>query len=1022
MFFFLQKKSFTLLLLLLGIIAGFYSLAQMTKESAPEIVISIVRVQTLYPGASPLQVEESVTNIIENSLVGGIKNVKSVTSNSGQSVSSIILEFDSGVDIREALDDVQNKVDGVVGDLPSDAQEPLVQQIKFNDEPIYIFAMTSREPLTNLRAQADAIEDEILKVKGVSRVEVSGIPEREINIVLDNTKLAQFGLNANDVSRAIQFADRSIPPGSIEINEREYGLYFDTGVEKTEDLENIIISEKNGSYVFVRDIALRIEDGLAESSSLSRVTLSEKPAQQAVIFSVFKQTGGDITKLVRDVKKQTNGFIKESGSVDTEFVTTFDAAGEIQKSLRDLTSSGVQAVLIVLLVLILGLGVREALTASMAIPLSFVLAFIGMLATGSTINFVSLFALIIVIGILIDSAIVIVEGISDSLAEGDTFMLSSQKALQTFGKPVIAGTFTTISVFVPLLLLSGITGQFIASIPKAVIVVLIASLIVALIFIPLIAGWLFRFKFTEPKWLTQGREKTFTYIGAKYEQLLRFVLSSRKVKVKFLALLTILFIGSFVLVGSGLIKSEFFPSDAPESLYVDIEVPVQTTLEETARQVEDVESFIMSVPHVSSITTTVGSGSFFSEGGSGSNYANITVDFPDKKYGDGIAQTLRGHFKTYTDKEVTLVVPEGGPPVGAPVVLKFVGPDLGELSRVTQQAADILREIPGTTEVTTTIDEGATDISLRVRPDRLAQVGLTAFDVSQIINATVSGVETSKIRYAGYGDVDVFVKVALNAQARDHTQTNEITFDVLKTLPVQTPRQGEVLLGSLIEEDLRQAASVIRHEEGLRVFSASSNLLPDFVANDVFDSFNERTEEIGIPDDVELIVGGEADEGAEAVAELGAMLIFGILLVIFVLVFQFNSFSQTAIIMSVVPLGLIGVLWGIFIIGSTLSFTAMLGFIALVGVVINDSIILVDVMNTLVAKGDENPVINGALSRLRPVILTTATTVFGMIPLLYVSKVWVPFAFAVITGLTFATILTLILIPMLYQKFGIKKK
>jgi len=1019
MFFFLRKKSFTLFLLILSIIAGLYSLNQIPREASPEIIISIINITTSYPGASPLDVEESITNVLENSLIGGIKNVKNIDSRSIESVSSITIEFTTDVDIREALSDVQNRVDEVSSDLPSTANEPLVQQLKFNDQPVYIFAMTSSQSLTALRKQADEIKEDITSVKNVSKVQVSGIPEREINIILDSSKLSLFALNANDISSAIRNSDTVLPPGSISFDERNYRLYLSNNILSIDDLGSIIIAERNGVYIFVRDVALRIEDGLAEQTSSSRVGIDNGPPQQAILFSIFKQEGGDITELVKNVEDSVQNTLTQENS-EASFVTVYSAAAEIQKSLSDLVFSGLQTVLIVLIILSLGLGIREAIIAGIAIPLSFTIAFIGLPLTGSTINFLSLFSLILVIGILIDSAIVIVEGISDYMSEGMNYFDAAKKTLEVFAKPVVAGALTTISVFVPLLLLSGVTGQFIASIPKTIIIVLIASLFVALIFIPRIAQWFFELKFKEPEVLVRKRAHYVSVITRAYEIYLRKVLQSREYKKNIFITIAVLFVGSFALVGTGLIKSEFFPSQDPESLSVDIELPIQSTLQSTSLEVQKVENFIQTLDNVESYTTTVGSLSLFGGGGSGANVATISLEFPDSKYSQEIIDAFREYEKTLDTIDIKVIIPEGGPPVGDPVQIKFTGENLEELSRLTQEAVGILRSIPGTTEIVTSLDEGAVDIALLFKRDRLAQVGVTPFQLSQIINATLNGVDVTSLRLEKAGDVDVRMKVALNAGAINHTQTNHITYDELKTFPIQTPLAGEVLLGSLLEDGVRQASSQIIHEEGERVLTVNSQLLSGFVPRDIFSEFNKRANELEVPETITMTVGSESDAGAEAIVELAYTLLFGFLLVIAVLVWQFNSFRNTFIILSVVPLGLIGVLGGLFIFGLTLSFTAMLGFIALVGVVINDSIILVDVMETLRKEGDEDYVVKGSVSRLRPVILTTATTVFGMFPLLFVSQIWLPFAFAVITGLTFATVLTLLIIPILYLKFGRK--
>ena len=382
---------------------------------------------------------------------------------------------------------------------------------------------------------------------------------------------------------------------------------------------------------------------------------------------------------------------------------------------------------------------------------------------------------------------------------------------------------------------------------------------------------------------------------------------------------------------------------------------------------------------------------------------------------------LRKAFENINDYSVQVFTPENGPPVGAPFQAKIIGDDWDDIGIAAEAVAQLVRTFPSARDVDSGVDTGVTDIRLSVIPERLAEYNLTSFDISALLRTAVFGTEATSLQAGAGNDVQVIVKVALNPNAQSHRENNRVTLDQVKNISVQTSR-GEVLLAYFIKEEIVQATSVAKHVGGVKTKTVSGYTRDGYLPIDIVSDFESKIEEIEFPEGVSYVIGGSTDEGAEALNELVASLGFGILLIFGVLIWQFGSLRSVIVILSVVPLGLIGVLWGLFFFGMTLSFTALLGFVALVGVVVNDSIILVDVMAKIRKRNPEltkyEAIVKGSLTRLRPILLTTATTVLGMIPLIFVSDVWKPFAFAMIFGLSFATILTLLLVPALYGKLG----
>ena len=469
---FITKKRFAWFTLAFLVNSGLYVLFNIPKESLPEIKIPIIGVTTTYPGASSSDVEELVTNPIEKQLLRGLSDVKEIRSNSREGISSITIEFDADVDLEAALNDVQDEVSKVENELPSDAAEPFAQEFRFDDQPVYVVSLSSSEAYSQLSANAKKVENKFLDINGVSRVEISGIPEKQITIIVNKTTLSTYNLNLNSVSQAINQSDISFPLGSIIQEGVEYNVSLDNTIGSIEDIENIIISTQSGENpVYLKDIA-RIEDGLAPYNSLSRLSTEGLNSQQAITFSIYKQVGFDVTAVAADANKAVNQLRKDFD--DTKFIVLIDQGDVVSTDIANLTQSALLTILLVVIVLSIGLGFRESIIAGIAVPLSFLLSFIGLFLTGNTINFISLFALILAIGLLVDASVVIIEGITLAREKGLGSDEAIRSTLKEFAAPVIAGTMTTLVVFLPLITLSGTTGQFIKSIPITIAFVLIS--------------------------------------------------------------------------------------------------------------------------------------------------------------------------------------------------------------------------------------------------------------------------------------------------------------------------------------------------------------------------------------------------------------------------------------------------------------------------------------------------------------------------------------------------------------------
>lgn len=1019
--FFLKKRAFTYMVMFTLTTVGLYSLIAIPKESSPEVIIPIGIVSTVLRGGSGEDVEKLITNKLEQE-IANVENIDKVTSSSREGVSVITAQFNASADIDKSLQDLKDAVDRAKAELPSDAEDPMVTKVNFSEQPILILSISQDLSPAGLTRLGEDLEKELKKVKGVSKVETSGTRKREVQVVIRKDRLAAYGLSINQVVAAISSANASFPIGNITVSNVDYPIKFAGSIDEPNQIPDITLSSPSGTLVYLRDIAF-IADGLESPKTFSRISVDGAPSENALTLNIYKKSGGDITVIGADVKNKIEE-LKSSILEGAEVVVSFDGGKDVQKDLTQLSRVGLETVALVMLVLFLTLGWRESLVAGLSIPLSFVIAFIGLYISGNTINFLSLFSLILAIGILVDSGIVVAEAIHTRFKKSGNVEEAAIASIKEYAWPLIAGTMTTVAVFAPLFFLSGITGQFISSIPFTIIFVLIASIFVALGMVPLLAMLLTKNDPVKNRF-SELQEEWFIKFQYWYKKFLGAILHSKKKQNRFLIGLGVAFVISIMLPITGLLKVQFFPQDDQNFVYVTIEKPQGTPLNQTDLVVRQVEEILYSEDYINSFVTTVGASSAFSGSGSGANtkIANITVLLKEERTESSteIMDKLRKELSPVNGAIVKVDQGNNGPPSGAPVLITFKGDDLEALSLLVDKAEEILKEVPGTLDVETSLRDNGTQFEIVIDRAKASTFGLTAAEVAQVLRASVSGVTATTIKKQG-DDIDVLVKVDLNANFINPEDTIKTTLDSIKQLTIATPK-GSVLLGSIITTKISESRAVISHEDQKRIASVTSQLTDGATALEVVAAFKKNEAKLEIPASVEIDYGGENEDVQKTFTEMFLALLAGMAGMLAILVLEFNSFRYAFYLLFTIPLSLIGVLGGLTLTGQTLSFSSMLGLIALAGVIINHAIILLDSILHRLEKEQSGTtnlhkvIVESSAIRLRPIVLTTVTTVVGMIPLAGVSALWGPLAFAIMFGLTFAMILTLVLIPMFFYRY-----
>lgn len=763
--FFIEHRRVTYVLAIALALIGLISANAMPKESSPEVNVPIAVISTVLPGASAIEVEELVTKPIEDQL-GGLSDIDEMNSTSSDGISLITVQFVVGSDIDDLMNDVKERVDRAKPELPNDATDPSVQRVSFNDVPFYTFALSGDLPLAELTEIANDVAEELRGVQGVATVNVIGGQERQIHVLVDDARLTQFGLSLDAVTSAIGAADANIPVGSVESGGAIYNVNFSGSIDSVEELLTLPVSERDGAVIYLRDVATVI-DGFAQASSVSRISQNGEPSKTSVSIALYKVAGGDIVRTRDAVVTELNSL---SGRVIPSTVSQYvveDTAEMIRTDLANLISNGLQTSVLVMILLFVFLGWREALLAGLSIPLTFLMTFFGLLNLGLTINFLTLFSLILALGILVDAAIVVTEGLHGNLAKGLSPVEAAKATVEEFKLPLISGTLTTIFAFIPMLLTSGIIGEFIKSIPITITVVLCSSIFVALGIVPTF-GMRFLRKQEKQSAFHVKVDRGFEAIRDRYRTLLRWFLDDKKARRRFFAVVIVAFIATFALPATGLLSVNMFPASDEDVMYVDVTMPVGTPLLVTDEVVAAFEQVISDQPDVNSYLVTVGAqtsaGSLGGGGAQNGHVAQFTVQLAEDRKTSSvkIVEALNAAYPKYADAEVSFYQASSGPPSAAPVVITITGDDLNELERLALDVERAVAQIEGTRDVQSTAKETNGEFVLTVDRDAVQRYGVSPARVAMLLRGAVFGTDATSIRLLGE-DVDVSVKYAFGS-------------------------------------------------------------------------------------------------------------------------------------------------------------------------------------------------------------------------------------------------------------------
>jgi multidrug efflux pump subunit AcrB len=1011
-----DRSTTVFVALILIVVIGLRSYVVLPREAEPDIQIPFVIVSTSYQGVAPADMESLVTIPIERKLTG-LSGVKEIRSSSAEGDSTIQIEFLPDVDIDDAMQKVRDKVDMATQDLPEDADEPVITEINLSELPVIFVSLTGDVGLAAMTRIAEDLEDAIETIKGVLDVEIVGDVEREIQIVVDPERVAEYGVPLTALVTLMRVENVNTPSGSLELGEGKYLMRVPGEFKGPDDIRDLVVKADEKGIVYLRDIA-EIKDGFKEVASLSRLN-----GQPAITLTVSRRSGENVIA-VADAVKQAVEEANRRLPPGVNLTITMDESTDIRDMVADLENNILSGLILVLAVIFAFLGFVEALLVASAIPISMLVTFAVLHMFDITLNMVVLFSLILALGMLVDNGIVVVENIHRHMQLGYSRVEAAKAGAAEVAWPIIGSTVTTVVAFVPMFFWPGIWGEFMVFLPITVITSLSASLFVGLVVNPAMAARFMRVRANPSDDLRPRRGRLMQAYGA----FLRLSLRWPAVTFTLAAALLVVITGVFF-QGA---KIEFTPETEPHRGFVDIDCPEGTNLETTDGFVRHIEELVAPFhKNLEFLLASVGSRGVSrfggGKGGQTTHVGRVTLDFPKFEectvLPSEIVNQARGKFDDITGAEVRMKKSSMGPSDEPPVNIEISGDDFSVLTQLAQQVRRLIEDVPGLVNLDDDCSRGKPEIQVKVDREQALLTGLSTEFVGLIVKAAVNGRKAGVFRE---GDKEYDVTVRFPEYFREDLANVE-TMNLINATGQAIPFSSvaHVAYGTGRGEITR-----IDRKRTVTVFSDVQGRLDSEVLADV----QKRLGKLDIPFGYTISYTGEDEDRKETQDFLSRAFVVALLLVALVLVAQFNSILQTLVIMTSVILSLAGVFLGLLLFHKPFGILMTgIGCISLAGVVVNNAIVLLDFINKLRDRGMsfEDAIVEAGMTRFRPVMLTAITTVLGLVPMAVgisfdfhsmrwiiggeMAQWWGSMAIAVIFGLSFATLLTLVVVPTLYS-------
>ena len=1009
----IKNYQFTITLFTFFFILGVNAYLTMPRMEDPIVDFPSFNVIAVYPGANPKDIESQVVDPIEEAL-NELDDIDLLVTDIKDGVSITRIEFEFGVDADDKFDEVQTKVTEIKEELPDNLYDLDVLKLTTSTVAIYQLALVSNTAsYAILKDQAEGLKKIIEKVSGVRKVEILASPEQELRIALNPIKMKEMNISIDDVERAIQSNNANIPGGAVKVSNKLFNIKTSGAYDEIDQVKNTVVGAYMGKLVYLKNIAAVFFD-YEDENYYARFN-----GDRSIVMTVQQKEGYNIFDIAQPVEEK---LAQVNLAEDIELKYVFNQSEGVAERVNGFMSNLLQGILLVGAIIFLVLGWRSASVVMMAIPLAILMGLLVVNTSGFGLQQMSIAGLVVALGLLVDNSIAIIENIERFLAQGYSRKEAAIKGTSQLIAPMTSATITTMLAFIPIIVMPDETGAFIKAMPVTVIATLAASLLIAITLTPFVASLLLKDRTTSSAVLDAPEKTSPTGSTFAFRQMQRFIhgpyrsvmVWALRNRIKTLGFAAASFVGSLMLFPY--VGVSFFPKAEKPQFRITIDLPKGQNIDATNEAVQYVESVLAQKEEIKYYASNVGHGNpriyynIFP-----SNYSATTGELlvllksydPDNFY--RLLDELRAEFSSYIQARINVREFVQGPPTEAPIAIKIYGDDLDLLEAYAKQVEGIMQKNPSAINVENPLATKSTDLYFNVNRDKAMMLGVPTFAVDKTIRTFVNGSKVATFRDNNAEEYDMVMRYNFD----EVFQLNDF-----ENIHVQSLNGRFIPLRQLATMEFAEAPSIISHLNTDRVATLLADVANDRTLDDVAAELSAEINQLNWEEGYTYEFKGEMESREESFGGLGVASIIALILILGVLIIQFKSFVQPLIIFSALPLAIIGSILMLWAVGVSFSFTAFIGLISLIGIAINNSIVLVDFANKLKAEGSS--VLEAAAKagevRFVPILLTTLTTILGLLPLtLSGGSMWAPMGWTIIGGLLSSTFFVLLVVPVLYQ-------
>jgi multidrug efflux pump subunit AcrB len=996
-----KNYQFTLVVFLLLIALGIYSLLSIPQSEDPEFDVPVVPVYAIFPGASPADMEKLVVDKVEKSL-SELDDVKKIESTMKDGVASVVVEFTSGSDPDAKFDEVARQINSIRSSMPQDLYSLDAVKVSAGNTNIIQSALVSETAsYADLEKYAKKIADQISTIPGINKANAIAYPERELRIAVDLPRLSQLRLSLTQVMNAVQSENANIPGGSVELGSKKFNIKTSGNYQNLDEVNYTIVGSNQGQVVYLKDVA-QVSWNYEDMRYFGRYN-----GKRAVFIVASMKKMGNIHDTRDKIYEKFDAFEKELPP-GIKLKRGFDQSANVSAKLGRLQFDFMFAILLVLLTL-LPLGLRASGIVMISIPLSILIGLTGLFLTGYSINQLSIVGGVIALGLLVDDSIVVVENISRWIRAGYKPYDAAVKATQQIGTAVLGCTATLIFAFLPLMFLPGMAGQYIMVLPVSVVYVIIGSLFVALTIIPFISSHVLKSN-THPEGnrILQAMNKgiDFTYARALQWSLMH--------PSKVIVGAALFFFASLALIP--VIGFSLFPKAGMRQFIITVETPKGSTIWETDKAVRFVESVVSKKHDIVYYMSNIGKGNptiyyNYFQRSEQNNIGELLCEMTPKSQPEitRFLDELRDTLNTYINARIYVYEFENGSPVDAPIAMRVVGDDLDTLSVLSGKLENVLKSASGTIYTKNPLSQSLTDIRVDVNTAKAGIYGVPGVEIDRTIRLALAGISAGKFREPDGNEYPINMRLP---------KEKSNTLETLGDIYVSSLSGAQIPLSQISSIRFESSPTLIEHYNKERCVTLSSFVKTGYNTDKVTKEVLAKIKGIHMPPDCKVVMTGEIESRQESFSGIGTAILVAIFGIFAILILEFKTFKSTLIVISVIPLGVMGGIVMLYLTGYTLSFSAAIGFVALVGIEIKNSILLVDFTNQLREKGTplDEAIVRAGEIRFLPVLLTTMTAIGGLLPIaLSHSGIYSPLAWVIIGGLITSTLLARLVTPVMYK-------